>query len=144
MTDQTYDDGDGDGDTMTATGQTEDLRNNNAPGEDAMSTDRDAMSTDRDAMSTDGDSDLLFDERDAASFRQRWEQVQSRFVDDPRAAVADADSLVSDVTQSLTTRFADQRGGLEQQWSQGEDVQTEDLRQTMQRYRALFERLLAA
>lgn len=135
MTDQTY--GDATGDTMTTTGQTEDLRDDDARGSDAVS-------TDRDAMSTGGDSDLLFDERDAATFRQRWEQVQSRFVDDPRAAVADADSLVSDVTQSLTTRFADQRSGLEQQWSQGEDVQTEDLRQTMQRYRTLFERLLAA
>ena len=72
------------------------------------------------------------------------EQVQSRFVDDPRAAVADADSLVSDVTQSLTTRFAAQRSNLEQQWSEGEDAETEDLRQTMQRYRTLFERLLAA
>jgi len=86
----------------------------------------------------------LFEDTDAQSFRDRWQQVQSRFVDDPRGAVADADALVSDVTQTLTSRFADQRSGLERQWSEGEDVQTEDLRQTMQRYRTLFERLLAA
>jgi len=96
------------------------------------------------SMSGDGDMQLLFDEQDATSFRERWEQVQSRFVDDPREAVAEADNLVSDVTQSLASKFADQRSGLEQQWSKGEDVQTEDLRQTMQRYRTLFERLLAA
>lgn len=92
----------------------------------------------------DADSQMLFEDADAESFRERWQQVQSRFVDDPRGAVADADSLVSDVTQTLSTRFADQRSGLERQWSEGEDVQTEDLRQTMQRYRTLFERLLAA
>ena len=86
----------------------------------------------------------LFEDSDALSFRDRWQQVQSRFVDDPRGAVADADALISDVTQTLTSRFADQRCGLERQWSEGEDVQTEDLRQTMQRYRTLFERLLAA
>jgi hypothetical protein len=95
-------------------------------------------------MSTEGDTEMLFDGDDAVTFRERWQQVQSRFVDDPRGAVADADSLVSDVTQSLTSRFAEQRTGLEQQWSQGENVETEDLRQTMQRYRTLFERLLAA
>jgi hypothetical protein len=87
---------------------------------------------------------LLFDADDAQSFRQRWEKVQSRFVDDPRAAVQDADALVSDVTQSLTSRFAEQKSSLEQRWTQGDDVQTEDLRVTLQRYRALFERLLAA
>jgi len=134
MTEQTY--GDADGDTMTTMGHDQD--------NDRDSRDADSMTTDRDSMTTDGDSQLLFDQQDAMSFRERWEQVQSRFVDDPRAAVADADALVSDVTQSLTNRFADQRSGLEQQWSEGEDVETEDLRQTMQRYRTLFERLLAA
>jgi hypothetical protein len=98
-----------------------------------------ATEMDRDQADT-----QLFEDTDAESFRDRWQQVQSRFVDDPRGAVADADALVSDVTQTLTTRFADQRSGLERQWSEGEDVQTEDLRQTMQRYRTLFERLLAA
>ena len=128
MTEQAYDKPGGD--TMTPLGQNQGLDEDE---------DRNGSSS-----SNDADTDLLFDEQDATSFRERWEQVQSRFVDDPRAAVADADSLVSDVTQSLTTRFAAQRSNLEQQWSEGEDAETEDLRQTMQRYRTLFERLLAA
>jgi len=133
MTEQTY--GDAGSDTMTTIGhdQDNDEQDNGSAG-----------ARDDRSMTDDGDSQLLFDQQDAMSFRERWEQVQSRFVDDPRAAVADADALVSDVTQSLTNRFAEQRSGLEQQWSQGEDVQTEDLRLTMQRYRTLFERLLAA
>jgi hypothetical protein len=90
------------------------------------------------------DTQDLFAGEDATLFRERWQHVQSRFVDDPRGAVADADALVSDVTQSLTSRFAEQKTTLEQQWSKGDDAETEDLRQTMQRYRTLFERLLAA
>ena len=128
MTEQTYDDAEGDTMAPIGRGEEHDNRDNGNSR----------------SMSGDGDMQLLFDEQDATSFRERWEQVQSRFVDDPREAVAEADNLVSDVTQSLATRFADQRSGLEQQWSKGEDVQTEDLRQTMQRYRTLFERLLAA
>ena len=155
MTEQNY--GDADGSTMTTTDHEQD-NGSDARDNGSMSSDRESMSTDRESMSmergsmstqagsmaTDGDSQLLFDQQDAMSFRERWEQVQSRFVDDPREAVAEADNLVSDVTQSLASKFADQRSGLEQQWSKGEDVQTEDLRQTMQRYRTLFERLLAA
>jgi hypothetical protein len=63
-------------------------------------------------------------------------------VDDPRAAVERADALVVEVVQILTTSFTDERSRLEQQWSQGEDVSTEDLRQALHRYRSFFERLL--
>lgn len=104
-------------------------------------TTHDATGTHHDSQD---DSQDLFAGDDAALFRERWQHVQSRFVDDPRGAVADADALVSDVTKSLASRFADQKTTLEQQWSKGDDAETEDLRQTMQRYRTLFERLLAA
>ena len=40
--------------------------------------------------------------------------------------------------------FATERERLEQQWGRGEDVSTEDLRVTLQRYRGFFERLLSA
>jgi hypothetical protein len=72
----------------------------------------------------------------------QWDAVQAAFVDDPRAAVERADALVAEVVQSLTTSFTDERSRLERQWSQGEDVSTEDLRQALQRYRSFFERLL--
>jgi hypothetical protein len=36
------------------------------------------------------------------------------------------------------------RSKLEDQWSSGGDVSTEDLRLTLQRYRSFFERLLEA
>jgi hypothetical protein len=75
-------------------------------------------------------------------FRTRWESVQTGFVDEPRRAVEQADGLVAEAIQQLAKSFADERGKLEAQWSQGDDISTEDLRVALQRYRAFFERLL--
>ncbi|MBO9521740.1 MAG: hypothetical protein J7518_09400 [Nocardioidaceae bacterium] len=74
--------------------------------------------------------------------RSRWEAIQQGFVDDPRAAVGDADALVRDVLDRLATTFEDQRQGLEDQWNDGEPG-TEDLRSALQRYRDFFDRLVA-
>jgi hypothetical protein len=79
---------------------------------------------------------------DAEAFRARWTDVQHGFVDAPRQAVAQADGLVAELMQHLAKTFADERGRLEGQWDQGDDVSTEDLRTAFQRYRSFFERLL--
>ena len=44
----------------------------------------------------------------------------------------------------LAEGFANERERLEGQWGRGEDVSTEDLRVTLQRYRGFFQRLLSA
>jgi len=75
--------------------------------------------------------------------RHNWEGIQTEFVDDPRVAVQRADELVASAIQKLAQTFADERAKLEQQWSKGNDVSTEDLRQALRRYRAFFQRLLA-
>ena len=77
----------------------------------------------------------------SVDFKARWDVIQQGFVDDPRAAVTDADKLVSDVLQRLSETFDQQHQGLESQWANGEPS-TEDLRGALQRYRAFFERLL--
>jgi hypothetical protein len=74
-------------------------------------------------------------------FKTRWEAIQQGFVDDPRSAVSDADSLVSDVLQKLSSSFEQQHRQLEAQWSDGEP-DTEELRSAFQRYRDFFDRLL--
>jgi hypothetical protein len=79
---------------------------------------------------------------DAEAFRARWTDVQHGFVDAPRQAVAQADGLVAELMQHLAKTFTDERGRLEGQWDQGDDVSTEDLRTAFQRYRLFFERLL--
>ena len=78
------------------------------------------------------------------AFSERWQSVQAEFVDEPQQAVKDADALVAEVIQVLATSFAEQRQGLEEQWSRGSEVSTEDLRQALMQYRSFFQRLLAA
>src|SRR5690349_20421039 len=80
----------------------------------------------------------------AASYRSSWEGIQTGFVDEPRQAVEQADHLVATVIQRVAEVFADERGKLESQWSRGDQVDTEQLRVALKRYRSFFERLLAA
>jgi hypothetical protein len=92
-----------------------------------------------------GDDDgPLLPEAQGAELQSRWEAIQTRFVDDPRSAVEEADALVASAMQQLADGFASAREDLEGQWSRGEDISTEDLRVALQRYRSFFRRLLAA
>ncbi len=94
-------------------------------------------------------------------FANEWRDVQSRFVDSPERAVADADRLITEAMQArgypmgdFEQRAADisvehpqvvehYRAGhvLAAQSARG-DASTEDLRQAMVHYRALFEEIL--
>jgi hypothetical protein len=75
---------------------------------------------------------------------ERWREIQAQFVDEPRAAVREADALVADLMQRLARMFAGEREQLESRLASGDSASTEDLRQGLQRYRSFFERLLAA
>jgi hypothetical protein len=75
-------------------------------------------------------------------FDGRWQEIQTRFVDSPQDAVQAADALVAELMQRLAQTFADERGRLEGQWGEGENVGTEELRVALQRYRSFFQRLL--
>jgi hypothetical protein len=85
----------------------------------------------------------LFPENETRDLRTRWDRAQSMFVDEPRKAVEEADALVAATVKRIAELFADERARLEQQWERGNDVSTEDLRQALRRYRALFDRLLS-
>lgn len=84
----------------------------------------------------------LFAPDEATQLRQRWSDVQAGFVDEPRSAVEHADSLVAEVMKKLAEGFASERSALEHQWDHGDNVTTEDLRISLQRYRSFFDRLL--
>jgi hypothetical protein len=77
-------------------------------------------------------------------FASRWQEIQASFVDHPREAVVEADTLVADLMQRLAASFSHERDELEGQWDRGDDVSTEDLRVALTRYRSFFERLLSA
>jgi hypothetical protein len=100
-----------------------------------------ATRTGGDTGTGDGDAAPLL--ADAEGFQARWEEIQVRFVDEPRGAVEDADALVATVMQRLAEGFAQERERLEGQWGRGEDISTEDLRVALQRYRSFFRRLLS-
>jgi hypothetical protein len=94
-------------------------------------------------------------------FSNRWNEVQSQFVDDPSGAVALADGLITEVMQARgypTTDFTQRAADISvdhpivvenyraahdiaERRSRGE-TSTEDLRQAMVHYRALFTELL--
>ena len=79
---------------------------------------------------------------DQERFVARWQEIQAGFVDEPRRAVQDADALVVDMMDRLARMLAGEREQLESLGGAGK-VSTEELRQGLRRYRALFERLLA-
>jgi len=95
------------------------------------------------------------------AYLQQWRGVQTRFVDDPKAAVTDADRLVEDVmkTRGYPISNFDQRAAdlsvhhprVVENYRAARDIAlrhrrgeatTEDLRQAMVHYRGLFQDLL--
>ncbi|HEX3319065.1 MAG TPA: hypothetical protein VHR84_00040 [Terriglobales bacterium] len=98
---------------------------------------------------------------DRSSFEQRWDEVQARFVDDPKGAVTVADSLVMEVMQARGYPVGDfeQRAAdisvdhplVVENYRSAHDIalrhnrgqaSTEDLRKAMVHYRTLFQELL--
>jgi hypothetical protein len=84
----------------------------------------------------------LFEPGETTGLRNQWQQIQGSFVDEPQAAVRQADELVAATMKRLAEVFAEERSRLEGEWSRGEEVSTEDLRQVLRRYRSFFDRLL--
>ncbi|MFI6707143.1 hypothetical protein ACIBF7_11960 [Nonomuraea sp. NPDC050478] len=100
-------------------------------------------------------------EQSRDDYANRWAEVQERFVDAPESAVAEADQLVTAVmaergypTEDFRQRIADLSVGHAEtltHYRKAHDISeratrkeasTEDLRQAMVHYRALFEELL--
>jgi hypothetical protein len=97
----------------------------------------------RSVARTESQTTPLFPETELQSLRTNWDSIQTAFVDEPRKAVEQADSLVASTMTRLADVFAQERSKLEEQWGRGDNVSTEDLRVALQRYRSFFHRLLA-
>lgn len=102
---------------------------------------RSPVDTGTSATTVTEDSGFLPEER-MDSMRQRWNDVQAGFVDDPRNAVQQAHQLVTQLVNELTDVFTQERSTLEGQWSGGGQADTETLRVALTRYRVFFNRLL--
>jgi hypothetical protein len=85
----------------------------------------------------------LFNDEECDKLRSRWMSIQTKFVDEPRKSVEEADHLVAATIKRLAEIFAVERENLERELGRGKDVSTEDLRVALQRYRSFFDRLLS-
>jgi hypothetical protein len=84
----------------------------------------------------------LWLEGDAQGFRERWREVQLRFVDDPHGAAQEAEALVNDAVDALTSALRSRREEYAGWHGTGRN-DTEELRMAVRRYRELLDRLLA-
>ncbi|MFC5926158.1 hypothetical protein [Micromonospora vulcania] len=83
----------------------------------------------------------LLDAETAQGFRDRWRDVQLRFVDDPQAAAGEAQSLVEEAIQALASALAAQKSTLGG-WQDAGSADTEELRMAVRRYRDFLDRVL--
>ncbi|NJP33040.1 hypothetical protein [Micromonospora thermarum] len=83
----------------------------------------------------------LFETGVAQGFRDRWRDVQLRFVDDPRAAAGEAQALVDEAIQALASALSAQKQKLGA-WQSAGSADTEQLRVAVRRYRDFLDRVL--
>jgi hypothetical protein len=76
----------------------------------------------------------------AAKDSTRWHDIQAMFIDDPRASTEQAASLVDASVEALVISVKERQKSLLSAW-QGDDTETEELRTTLQQYRAFWNRL---
>jgi hypothetical protein len=91
---------------------------------------------------TSSDKLYAFEPSVADELRSRWNSIQAQFVDQPCTAIEQADALVADALERIYTMIAEQQSILRKRWYDHEDVSTEELRVTLQDYRAYLNSLL--
>ncbi|MDG6107154.1 hypothetical protein Daura_32460 [Dactylosporangium aurantiacum] len=83
----------------------------------------------------------IWDAAEADRIRQRWHEVQTHFVEDPRGSVTEARQLVDDAVQSLAGCVRQREEQLEHAGARSSDS-TEGMRDTVLQYHQLLDRLL--
>jgi hypothetical protein len=103
-------------------------------------------------------SDLTYGDLlpDAAQYSAQWQQVQFKFVDDPRASVTEAADIIAQVTARLEAAIqerqraieerqraiAEQQRSLRDRWGEDTNADTEGLRETLRLYRTFLDQLI--
>ncbi|MGW5672804.1 hypothetical protein ACWEVO_33585, partial [Micromonospora sp. NPDC003776] len=87
------------------------------------------------------DAATLFAPEAAQGFRDRWRDVQLRFVDDPKAAVGEAQALVDEAMDALAAALREQKSKLGG-WQESGSADTEQLRVAVRGYRDFLDRVL--
>ena len=93
---------------------------------------------------------------DGDVYIEQWQQVQFKFVDDPRASVTEAADIIAQVTARLEAAIqerqraieerqraiAEQQRSLRDRWGEGTNADTEGLRETLRMYRTFLDQLI--
>jgi hypothetical protein len=95
---------------------------------------------------------------DAEQFTAQWQEIQFRFVDDPRGSVTEAADIVAQVTgkmeaaiqerqraiQERQQAIAEQQRSLRGRWGEGSNADTENLRETLRMYKTFLDQLIGS
>jgi hypothetical protein len=93
---------------------------------------------------------------DAEQFTAQWQEIQFRFVDDPRGSVTEAADVVAQVTAKMEAAIqerqraieerqraiAEQQRSLRGRWGEGTNADTEALRETLRMYKTFLDQLI--
>jgi hypothetical protein len=95
---------------------------------------------------------------DAEQFNAQWQQIQFRFVDDPRGSVTEAADVVAQVTAKMEAAIqerqraieerqhaiAEQQRSLRGRWGEDTNADTENLRETLRMYKTFLDQLIGS
>jgi hypothetical protein len=73
------------------------------------------------------------------SYQHRWDAIQAGFIDDPHRTVESASALVAELWDETVRALVDEREAVDGRWQNAESS-TDDFREAMQEYRALYAR----
>jgi hypothetical protein len=95
---------------------------------------------------------------DAQQFAAQWQEIQFRFVDDPRGSVTEAADIVAQVTakmeaaiqerqraiQERQNAIQEQQRSLRGRWGEDSNADTEALRETLRMYKTFLDQLIGS
>ena len=95
---------------------------------------------------------------DAEQFTAQWQEIQFRFVDDPRGSVTEAADVVAQVTAKMEAAIqerqraieerqraiAEQQRSLRGRWGEDSNADTEALRETLRMYKTFLNQLIGS
>ncbi|HET9081490.1 MAG TPA: hypothetical protein VFO01_13400 [Trebonia sp.] len=95
---------------------------------------------------------------DAERFTAQWQEIQFRFVDDPRGSVTEAAEIVAQITAKMEAAIqerqraieerqraiAEQQRSLRGRWGEDTNADTEALRETLRMYKTFLDQLIGS
>ena len=95
---------------------------------------------------------------DAEQFTAQWQEIQFRFVDDPRGSVTEAADVVAQVTAKMEAAIQERQRAIEERqqaiaeqqrtlrgrWGEGSNADTENLRETLRMYKTFLDQLIGS